>query len=171
MNLILYSLDSSKIVKWASDNNADTLLAELKTKCASSVDIDGEGVLLCADDETVSILTKYAAENVLVSKHNTKQIESFVGKIPMQECFYILNGDSVFDIVRLSAYESLNKSNRTDIKAVQDSFNAAMDSYADLIKNYTLYAFGYDDLPCRVGESDRDKRVCRFCDRTGREFF
>ena len=33
------------------------------------------------------------------------------------------------------------------------------------------YSFGFDDIECKVGEEDKDKRCCRFCNSTGKSNF
>jgi len=172
MNLIFYSFTNSKNIKWESnENDTQMFFSDLKNYCPLSIPIGDKALLLQANDTTVNFVIKYSDDNEIASKYNTRKIIAFVNKLSPQECFYILDGNVTQDIVRLSAFESLNKDNIKDINAVHSSFEASMNSYSDLIKHYTPYAFGFDNLPFSAGEPDKDKRVCRFCGKTGRENF
>lgn len=173
MNAIFYADSGSGFARWeAGGADFEELKEQLLGCCASACEPCRDCLLLSADAPTKDAIQKYAAEKEEVSKFNSRKFSAFVGNLAANQPFWIVNGDgSVSDFARMSAFDSLHSNIAPDVSGVRIAFDRLYNSYGPLRLHYSLFAFGYDGLRRYVGETDRDKRVCRFCGRTGREFF
>lgn len=172
MNIFLYAVGEYANVKWNSDSDAFlSLKNNLLNSCKSALEPSNDCLLLSVDPETVDFLSNYANDNEKVSSFNSRKIEAFVKKLTDGQPFWLINGDSVRDSVRMSAFDALSARNARDSAGVRDAFEALINSYAEVESHYLIYAFGFDGLRVYVGETDKDKRVCRFCGNTGKGHF
>lgn len=114
--------------------------------------------------------TKNAINNI-ISKYHTEipslqTINVFLRKIGDNEVFYIFRGESKLSERRYATY--ILKQKVIYDKNLHDSII----SRCNLLDNYyTFLSYGFDGIKTCIGESDKNKRVCRFCGIYGKENF
>lgn len=141
MNIFLYAVGEYANVKWNSDSDAFlSLKNNLLNSCKSALEPSNDCLLLSVDPETVDFLSNYANDNEKVSSFNSRKIEAFVKKLTDGQPFWLINGDSVRDSVRMSAFDALSARNARDSAGVRDAFEALINSYAEVESHYLIYA-------------------------------
>lgn len=171
MNIYLYSKNSRHRVSWTSTSNDFDLLCNRLVQDQLLYKISDSLVLLSANDRTGKKITEYCHENEQVSKFNSRKILAFVSKLSEGEYFFILNADVSNDYERLSAIQTLDKvSNLYNRDIFLDGVRRQLFTYDQISSKYNLYAYGIDESPVYVGEQNKSKRICRFCQKPQRNY-
>lgn len=171
MNIYLYSKNNRCRVSWVSPSNDFYLLCSILAQKQLLHKISDSFVLLTANYKTQKSITEYCRENDQASRFNSRKISTFVSKLPDDECFFILNADASDDYERLSAIQTLdNASDLCDREWFANEAQELQLAYAEIRSKYNVCAYGIDESPVYVGEQDKNKRICRFCRKPGRDY-
>lgn len=120
-------------------------------------------------DKKVKKLDEFINSN-FNSQPQLNRIPAFLRSIPEATYFYLIPNfvasENIYEYqIRL---KHLNKKYSTDeelLKAIQSEKNNIKEFTKILFENYTVMAFD-PERKVRLGEKEKNKRVCRFCDKT-----
>ncbi len=98
------------------------------------------------------------------------RLNSFRKRVVERESFYVFNKRHVNLPERLAALEVL-KCNQNNYLEWVNTHNHFFDIWSRISFEFDILAFGIDGVPEIIGETDKSKRICRFCNNSGRNIF
>ena len=114
--------------------------------------------------------TRDAINNLISKYHNEisslQTINVFLRKIRHNEVFYVFRGES-----KLSERKCATDILRQEVIYDKNLHNNIISRYNLLDNYYTFLSYGFDGIKTSIGESDKNKRICRFCGINGKENF
>lgn len=112
---------------------------------------------------------KYIYDNYHCLLPRVTQLVKYLEKFEEGEMFYYFDGERSSIEQRLTAIQCLPYFPTNGfVKVIHNKFFRYYTVMGFMFKHYS---FGFDDIECKVGEEDKDKRCCRFCNSTGKSNF
>ena len=97
------------------------------------------------------------------------QLVKYLEKFEEGEMFYYFDGERTPIVERLTAIRCLPYfPQRGFVTVIHNKFFHYYSMMGFMFKHFS---FGFDDIECKVGEEDKKKRCCRFCNSTGKSNF
>lgn len=117
--------------------------------------------------------TKTVIENIYDSYHSQlprlKQLVKYLEKFEDGELFYFFDGERTSIVERLTAIQCLPFfPDRGFVTLIHNKFFHYFSMIGFMFEHYS---FGFDDIECKIGEEDKERRCCRFCNSTGKSKF
>lgn len=127
-----------------------------------------------ADDGAVHLLNDENSRNLLADLANRykkdcpslQRFPSSLKGVGEKEGVFMINTEKSDFVSRRAAIEALHYQ-----EAWKERYDDVKQRLTVLSVDYNFLSFGFDDMPVRVGEPDKAKRVCRFCGKSGAEKF
>ena len=121
----------------------------------------------------VSPITKTIINTIYDDYHvrypKLMQLVKYLEKFEDGEMFYYFDGEHSSVQERLTAIQCLPYFHKMGfVKTVHNKF---FHYYFMMGCMFEHYSFGFDGIECKVGEEDKEKRCCRFCNTTGKSNF
>jgi hypothetical protein len=163
LELKLFSLRQSKVMKIESAQDIDHIIVELLSNFSYQVDDENHRVSVDALQQN----TPQLRENIAFFIEQTKgvapqinQLSTFINNLADGEYFYIFpNSDlETIQIAELGNHlQALN--HNLDIHIAQEEFTAI---FGQLLANYDMISFNGESR-IHIGEREKSKKICRFC--------
>ena len=169
LNVILYSAEKSKRIAYSDEDGImtseieQTLLRECDVK---ELPHGGARIEVC--DKTRQALLALESKYDLLSNHRIRQLYCFIAKMKDGECFCFFNEEKSTSFDRRVALDCLHL-HKKGLMFCAMIHNRVFEHYCKMDLKYTFISYGHDGLEVRIGEEDKNKRVCRFCGRTTRD--
>lgn len=169
VELKLFSLNNTSVIGFKSDMDVDDVVSSFLSIFDMDIDYENKEMNINPLQKKSIELAKRAYEFVENNKDQAPALhkfKQFVDGLNEEEYFYIFPNKELetSQVVELSQnLEALNKNlNIDEIKSSADAI------FKFLLENYNLIAYD-GHKPIKVGEPDKAKRICRFCQRKSPE--
>ena len=126
------------------------------------------GALIQLSQKTKDVI-KVIYDNYHSQLPQLMQLVKYLEKFEEGEMFYYFDGERTPIEQRLTAIQCLPYFPTNGfVKVIHNKFFHYYSMMGFMFKHYS---FGFDDIECKVGEEDKNKRCCRFCNSTGKSNF
>ena len=126
------------------------------------------GALIRVSQKTKNVI-KVIYDNYHSQLPQLMQLVKYLEKFKEGEMFYYFDGERTPIVERLTAIRCLPYfPQRGFVTVIHNKF---FHYYSMMGFKFKHFSFGFDDIECKVGEEDKDKRCCRFCNSTGKSNF
>lgn len=147
------------------------ILEDIRHKLQYETDIChffSAGALIQVSQKTKTVF-KYIYDNYHCQLPRLMQLVKYLEKFEEGEMFYYFDGERSSIEPRLTAIRCLPYFPTNGfVKVIHNKF---FHYYIMMGFMFKHYSFGFDDIECKVGEEDKNKRCCRFCNSTGKSNF
>lgn len=126
------------------------------------------GALIRVSQKTKNVI-KVIYDNYHSQLPQLMQLVKYLEKFEEGEMFYYFDGERTPIVERLTAIQCLPYFPKNGFVTV--IHNKFFRYYTMMGFMFKHYSFGFDDIECKVGEEDKEKRCCRFCNSTGKGNF
>lgn len=147
------------------------ILEDIRHKLQYETDIYhffSAGALIQVSQKTKTVF-KYIYDNYHCQLPRLMQLVKYLEKFEEGEMFYYFDGERSSVEPRLTAIRCLPYFPTNGFVTV--IHNKFFHYYTMMGFMFKHYSFGFDDIECKVGEEDKNKRCCRFCNSTGKSNF
>lgn len=126
------------------------------------------GALIQLSQKTKDVI-KVIYDNYHSQLPQLMQLVKYLEKFEEGEMFYYFDGERTPIVERLTAIRCLPYfPQRGFVTVIHNKFFRYYSMMGFMFKHFS---FGFDDIECKVGEEDKNKRCCRFCNSTGKSNF
>lgn len=126
------------------------------------------GALIQLSQKTKDVI-KVIYDNYHSQLPQLMQLVKYLEKFEEGEMFYYFDGERTPIVERLTAIRCLPYfPQRGFVTVIHNKFFHYYSMMGFMFKHFS---FGFDDIECKVGEEDKKKRCCRFCNSTGKSNF
>lgn len=174
MLLLLYTRTKNiKICVGAADNE---IVRDILYMIWRETDVDtylgGDGGVRLRNEQKTKHTFQKIVEKYGETFRQLLRLTAALKTLAPNEGFYVINeekGGEDSIVYRKVAIACLNAERKGLNWHVEN--NRIFDFYTFLRYKFRYYSYGFDGIPLKIGETDKAKRRCRFCGKTGAENF
>ncbi|PWK17176.1 hypothetical protein LV89_04462 [Arcicella aurantiaca] len=167
--IIFLALSRSLDIEIKSDNEIDEIIYDFIMVFAKDIDYENFKVNIeSLQQNTTDLKNKI---DLVIQKYKTsepkiQQINSYFKDLKDDEYFFFfpnseISKDQIFQFYNFLSANEKNEDYETLTNQIDDSFGALRDKYE-------MFAFD-ENTRNKIGETDKSKRICRFCNRGSEE--
>lgn len=170
MRLYLYSRDKKTLFGWEAD--ADWMRGffdGIRKSGTVRYDFGEDGVALLCDRSAIAFFEEVIERQKEASNPRAQTFSAFFNEKNIGRIIFLFDCDKINDWLRFAAVQYLESA--IPVEQLSVYFDKIVGQFNALSAQYDYRAYGFDDIKVYVGEPNKSKRVCRFCNATGIENF